>query len=77
MAGNVWEWTLSLFKSYPYDSGDGREELEGDGLRVLRGGSFGYNDRWAVRCAARYWDGPDFKDGFVGFRVAVVGVSSN
>ena len=40
-SGNVWEWTRSISKDYPYDSGDERENLEaeGDALRVWRGGA--------------------------------------
>ncbi len=39
MAGNVWEWTHSLFKDYPYYSNDGRETENSTETRVLRGGS--------------------------------------
>ena len=78
MAGNVWEWTLSLWGKdwerpdfeYPYKPEDGRENLEaGDSiLRVLRGGSFHDSVRH-VRCARRYGGVPDFR--YVGFRVVL------
>ena len=42
LSGNVWEWTRSHWKNYPYKSNDGREDLAAgsDVPRVLRGGSF-------------------------------------
>jgi formylglycine-generating enzyme required for sulfatase activity len=61
MAGNVWEWTRSLYQNYPYDPRDGREDLEAGGGRVLRGGSF-YNSQNDVRCAFRYGSSPDARD---------------
>jgi formylglycine-generating enzyme required for sulfatase activity len=52
MSGNVWEWTHSLKKEYPYKVNDGREDESVNARRVLRGGSFNGNERDA-RCAFR------------------------
>ena len=70
LSGNVWEWTRSLYASYPYDGADGREKLEAppSESRVLRGGSFAF-DRDVVRCAFRYWDLPFVRLSFIGFRL--------
>ena len=70
MAGNVWEWTASLDRSYPYEEHDGRNDPEAQGARVLRGGSWGDN-QYRARCAYRGWNIPDFFDDFIGFRVVV------
>ena len=37
---NAAEWTLSLYRPYPYRAGDGRNDVAADGRRVARGGSF-------------------------------------
>jgi formylglycine-generating enzyme required for sulfatase activity len=71
-AGNVWEWTSSLHRSYPYRMDDGREAPAASGRRVLRGGSWVSSGRF-VRCAYRVDDLPDFFDFFVGFRVVFPG----
>ena len=52
MAGNVWEWTSSLYRPYPYDPGDGREDPAARGARVNRGGSW-YYGAWYVRTTFR------------------------
>jgi formylglycine-generating enzyme required for sulfatase activity len=70
MSGNVWEWTSSLFKPYPYDLKDGREDPTSDEERVLRGGAF-FDDQWSARCAYRHWYYPYYRYGFIGFRVAL------
>ncbi len=81
MAGNVWEWTRSLWDedlvktqfTYPYDPNDKkREDLEaGDNVyRVVRGGAF-YLHRDLARCAYRYGDHPDLRFNFIGFRVVL------
>jgi formylglycine-generating enzyme required for sulfatase activity len=72
VAGNVWEWTRSLDRGYPYDSGDGREDLEaGDDVRrVVRGGAF-YAPESHVRCAYRYLGDPHGRHLYGGFRVVV------
>ena len=72
MAGNVWEWTLSEFRSYPY-ADDGRNDPGGDGRRVVRGGGFS-NIRDDVRCAIRNYYEPDDRVNYLGFRVLSPGL---
>ncbi len=69
MAGNVWEWVSSLKESYPYNASDGRENLSVGGSRVLRGGSWGYGERF-VRTANRDGGDPTGRGNSLGFRCA-------
>ena len=74
MAGNVWEWTCSLWRGYPYNPHDGRENLDApdNESRVLRGGAF-WCDPQDVRCASRDRHGARDVRYLVGFRVALAG----
>jgi hypothetical protein len=72
LAGNVWEWTRSLWGTdwrkpdfvYPYDARDlKREDLAApdDIWRVVRGGSW-FNRRGGARCASRERGSPWLSD---------------
>ena len=72
MAGNAWEWTRTLFKSYPYNSADGREASGEPAVTdrlVMRGGSW-YDDYGSVRSTLRFGGKPDQAHDAVGFRCA-------
>ncbi len=71
MAGNVSEWTSSLYRPYPYHADDGREDPVGDEARVVRGGSSSRDFDWYFRCAYRNWALPGGWLFTYGFRVAV------
>jgi formylglycine-generating enzyme required for sulfatase activity len=70
MAGNVWEWTSSLYQQYPYNASDGRERTDSTGNRVLRGGSWAY-DPALTRAACRSDLVPSLARDLYGFRVVV------
>jgi hypothetical protein len=63
MAGNVWEWCLN-----EYDT-PSNTELSGDARRVMRGGSWNYEQDEA-RTAFRGSDVPNYCNYDVGFRLA-------
>ncbi|MBN1813657.1 MAG: SUMF1/EgtB/PvdO family nonheme iron enzyme [Anaerolineae bacterium] len=72
MAGNVWEWTSSLFWSYPYDATDGREDPAADARRVQRGGWWPDSDgSLDMRVALRLFATPTYTWDLVGFRCAL------
>ncbi len=86
MAGNLWEWTRSLWGKewdkpdfkYKYDPKDGREDENAgtDVLRVLRGGAFNFG-YWFLRCACRDRDDPVYWINFAGFRLVFAPVTSD
>jgi formylglycine-generating enzyme required for sulfatase activity len=69
MAGNVWEWVSSEYKSYPYRADDGREDLTSRSNRVIRGGSWNIID-YNSRSAYRFDYVPTNRNGNVGVRCA-------
>jgi len=76
MVGNIWEWTSTTYKEYPYRPEDGREDLTADGSRVIRGGSFKNGDSY-VTCTVRAPFDPYSKRGDLGFRYILVVPDTN
>ena len=55
MAGNVWEWTDTLYE-------------EGEIWRVLKGGAWDFKGMKDARSGYRVYFKPDFRNNAVGFR---------
>ena len=70
LSGNAWTWTLSLYQDYPYDADDGREKIEAEGNRVLRGGSW-INDNVFARAVNRDYLVPANRFNNYGFRLVL------
>ncbi len=70
-SGNVWEWTSSLYRPYPYQLDD-REDTEAEGERTVRGGSWD-DFRYDSRCADRSWFVPGNWYNVIGFRLVSPG----
>jgi len=73
MAGNVWEWTLSDYRPYPYQADDGRDDLILSNTKVVSGGSW-RDDEDYLRCAFRGYYLPNYGNHFFGFRCFCVSV---
>lgn len=73
MAGNVWEWTSTLYDQfhYPYDAFDGRENQNDiTSKRVIRGTSWYDGSDFYSRTANRGYLGATIEDFNIGFRCA-------
>lgn len=77
MAGNVWEWTRSIWDKkygYPYQFNDGRENLErldnNNWLGVLRGGGY-WREAKNIHSAVRLRYHPYFRLDGSGFRLCM------
>jgi len=76
MAGNVWEWTSSLYRQYPYQADDSREDPSYSGSHVLRGGSC-YDMQFEARSASRATGhDPYYRSIVSGFRCGLSSTSS-
>jgi formylglycine-generating enzyme required for sulfatase activity len=71
LAGNVWEWTRSVYHEYPYDPADGREDMDNPAKKrfTLRGGGW-YDRSDVLRASHRNLNTPDFHFFNIGCRLA-------
>jgi formylglycine-generating enzyme required for sulfatase activity len=76
MAGNVWEWSHSIYKPYPYRPDDGRESESESDTHVYRGGSFD-GVAFLMRSAFRGWFNPWLWSSNRGFRCVCASGSSS
>lgn len=72
LSGNVWEWTSTIFDrfTYPYNSSDGREDVNANARRVMRGGSWNNADPIYLRPTYRLGNVPSARSDKYGFRCA-------
>jgi formylglycine-generating enzyme required for sulfatase activity len=68
LSGNVWEWTSTIDRAYPYDAEDGREASDDVGSpRIIRGGSWA-NQPQPLTTSFRLGIIPTTRDAKIGFR---------
>jgi formylglycine-generating enzyme required for sulfatase activity len=70
LTGNVWEWTRSEYRDYPYDPDDGREDIHNPVGKsfVMRGGGWNNNAVYLYASSRDYFR-PDTYSTNVGFRL--------
>jgi formylglycine-generating enzyme required for sulfatase activity len=70
MSGNVWEWVEDTYHDNYQGAPDDGSAWQGGSMRVLRGGSWGYDPKFA-RAAARSKFSSNYRYFSYGFRVAL------
>ena len=70
MLGGVWEWTSSLYRTYPFVNSDGRNDASAEGPRVIRGGA-STSGPAILRSANRNNGVADGSSDLLGFRCAL------
>lgn len=73
LAGNVAEWTSTLYRAYPYRADDGREDPDATGERVTRGGDHVFDaapERLRAAFRAGFSRAPLVGHRHIGFRCA-------
>jgi iron(II)-dependent oxidoreductase len=74
LAGNLAEWTSTLYRPYPYRGNDGRESDDADGERVTRGGDYVFDtspERLTTVFRAGFSRAVEHGHRHIGFRCAV------
>jgi formylglycine-generating enzyme required for sulfatase activity len=73
LAGNLAEWTSTLYRPYPYRADDGREDADDPGERVTRGGDHVFDntpDKLRATFRAGFSRAPAAGHRHIGFRCA-------
>jgi formylglycine-generating enzyme required for sulfatase activity len=71
MSGNVWEWTSTIYRDYPYSETDGRENnADINAKRTLRGGSWNWIAADTHTSARADYAGDYVSSDWYGFRCA-------
>ncbi len=70
MAGNVWEWTASLYQPYSKDAHKRYDDLQTPGSRVRRGGSW-CDEHIFATTTRRLSNNPSYFQPNLGFRLAL------